>query len=98
MHLTGTATPRFENGGRGPGDFEFGGGFSGGFADIFEEMFGADGCPGRRGSGGSRARGSDLRYNLEVSLEDAFKGKEADDDPCCPRSRIATPCQGGGAE
>ena len=64
----------FENGGRGPGDFGFGGGFSGGFADIFEEMFGAMGG-GRRGQGGP-ARGSDLRYNIEVSLEDAFKGKQ----------------------
>src|ERR1700722_13060611 len=55
----------FENGSRGPGDSA--GGFSGGFADIFEEMFGAMG--GRRSQAGP-SRGSDLRYNLEVSLED----------------------------
>src|SRR5438874_3241637 len=64
----------FENGSRGPGDFGFGGGFSGGFADIFEEMFGAMGAA-RRGQSGS-SRGSDLRYNLEISLEDAFRGKQ----------------------
>src|SRR3954447_2706330 len=56
----------FENGSRGPGDFA--GGFSGGFADIFEEMFGAMGAARR----GQASRGSDLRYNLEISLEDAF--------------------------
>src|SRR5215210_565857 len=61
-------------GGRGPGDFAFTGGFSGGFADIFEEMFGAMGA-GRRTQAGP-ARGSDLRYNIDVPLEDAFKGKQ----------------------
>src|SRR5262249_38658382 len=49
----------FEQGGgaAGPGGF---GGFSGGFADIFEEMFGAMG--GRRDAGGTRS-GKDLRYD-----------------------------------
>jgi molecular chaperone DnaJ len=81
----------FENGSRGPGDFA--GGFSGGFADIFEEMFGAMG--GRRAQAGP-SRGSDLRYNLEVSLEDAFRGKQT-------TIRVATfahcdACKGSGAE
>jgi len=81
----------FENGSRGPGDFA--GGFSGGFADIFEEMFGAMG--GRRTQAGP-SRGSDLRYNLEVSLEDAFRGKQT-------TVRVATfancdTCKGSGAE
>src|SRR6266566_4375213 len=58
----------FENGSRGPG------GFAGGFADIFEEMFGAMGAA-RRGQAGP-SRGSDLRYNLEISLEEAFRGKQ----------------------
>jgi molecular chaperone DnaJ len=86
----------FENGGRGPGDFGFGGGFSGGFADIFEEVFGAMGG-GRRGGGqGGPSRGSDLRYNLEVSLEDAFRGKQT-------TVRVNTlagcdACKGSGAE
>src|SRR5438445_827416 len=82
----------FENGSRGPGDF--GGGFSGGFADIFEEMFGAMGG-GRRTQAGP-SRGSDLRYNLEVSLEEAFRGKQT-------TIRVATlvacdQCKGSGAE
>jgi molecular chaperone DnaJ len=81
----------FENGSRGPGDFA--GGFSGGFADIFEEMFGAMG--GRRTQAGP-SRGSDLRYNLEVALEDAFRGKQT-------TIRVATfahcdACKGSGAE
>src|SRR5271154_1345234 len=83
----------FENGSRGPGDGGFAGGFSGGFADIFEEMFGAMG--GRRAQNGP-SRGSDLRYNIEVSLEDAFRGKQT-------AIRVATfvhcdTCKGSGAE
>src|SRR6476620_7636282 len=86
----------FENGGGGPGGFGFaGGGFSGGFADIFEEVFGAMGG-GRRGGQGGPSRGSDLRYNIEVSLEDAFRGKQT-------TVRVNTlaacdACQGNGAE
>jgi molecular chaperone DnaJ len=47
---------------------------AGGFADIFEEMFGDLG--GRRQRGGPQ-RGSDLRYNMEITLEEAFAGKQA---------------------
>jgi len=81
----------FEQGGAGgAGGF----GFSGGFADIFEEMFGAMGA-GRRDSGPTRS-GSDLRYNLEIPLEEAFKGKQT-------TVRVNTfaqcePCRGRGAE
>jgi molecular chaperone DnaJ len=82
----------FENGSRGPGDFA--GGFTGGFADIFEEMFGAMGG-GRRAQSGP-SRGNDLRYNIEVSLEDAFRGKQT-------TIRVSTfvqcdTCKGNGAE
>jgi molecular chaperone DnaJ len=84
----------FENGGMGAGAGGFGG-FSGGFADIFEEMFGAMGGGGRREAGPNRG-GSDLRYNLEISLEEAFKGKQT-------TVRVNTfaqcePCHGRGAE
>ncbi len=61
-------------GGAGPGGFDF----SSSFADIFEDLFGDFG--GRRGGGGGAssgaARGSDLRYNLEIALEDAYRGKQ----------------------
>ncbi len=59
-------------GGYGPG----GGGMGGGFADIFEEMFGDFASGGRRGARSS-GRGSDLRYNMQVSLEDAFAGAKS---------------------
>lgn len=55
-----------------------GGGFgAAGFSDIFEDMFGdfMGGSGGRR-RGGS-ARGSDMQYTMELSLEEAYKGKEA---------------------
>ena len=57
------------------------GGFGGGgadFADIFGDVFG-DIFGGGRGRQRSRAqRGSDLRYNLELSLEEAVRGKTAE--------------------
>ncbi|MES9979279.1 MAG: molecular chaperone DnaJ [Candidatus Thiodiazotropha sp. 6PLUC6] len=58
-------------------DQTMGGGFSGGdasFSDIFGDVFG-DIFGGARGGGGSRVhRGADLRYNLQLSLEDAVAG------------------------
>ncbi len=65
----------FENGGAGGfGGFDFGGGFS----DIFEEMFGEilGGGARRGGPRSAGQRGSDLRYDLEITLEEAFKGVE----------------------
>jgi molecular chaperone DnaJ len=80
-------------GGGGPGGFEFNFG-SGGFADIFDEMFG-EFMGGRRG-GGTPGRGADLRYNLEITLEDAFKGKQS----TIRVANLATceTCSGSGAE
>ena len=70
----------FENGGGGQGGFGGFGGFSGSdFSDIFEDFFGDFGG-GRRSSRGrsSNNRGSDLRYDLSISLEEAFTGKKQD--------------------
>ena len=79
-------------GGQRPGGFDFG--FGGGFADIFDEMFG-EFVGGRRGrSAGSR--GSDLRYNLEITLEEAFAGKKA--TIRVPTSALCETCGGTGAE
>src|SRR4030088_2292505 len=58
-------------GGGGPG---FGAGFASSFSDIFEDLFG---MAGQRGRGGGRERGADLRYNMEITLEEAFLGKTA---------------------
>ena len=58
-----------------------GGGFGGGadFGDIFGDVFGDIFGGGGRGGRQSRARqGSDLRYNLELSLEEAVRGKSVD--------------------
>src|SRR5499425_801560 len=66
----------FENGHAGgphTGGFDFAS--AGGFADIFEEMFG-EFMGGRRGQQ-ARQRGGDLRYNMEITLEEAFAGKQA---------------------
>jgi len=82
----------FEQGpGGGPGDF----GFAGGFADIFEEMFGSMMGGGRGGQGGVN-RGNDLRYNLEITLEEAFKGR--DTQVRVPTLTACDTCHGSGAE
>lgn len=90
----------FEGGGPGGGGFGgggFGGGGQGGFADIFEEMFGdfmGGGRPG--GGGGGAGRGSDLRYNMEVTLEEAFNGQKT--DIRVPTSVVCDSCTGTGGE
>ncbi len=61
-------------GGAGGGAGAAGFDFSSGFADIFEDLFGMGG--GRaQAQQQQNTRGADLRYNLSVSLEEAFKGK-----------------------
>lgn len=63
----------FEGSGGGPGDFDF----RSSFADVFDDLFGDFMGGGRRGGRGGPARGADLRYNMEIDLEDAFSGKQA---------------------
>lgn len=88
----------FEHGGGGfggDGGGGFGPGFGSGFADIFEEMFG-DFVGGRRGGGGRQSgRGSDLRYNLEIVLEEAFSGSKR--PVRVPTSAKCDTCKGSGA-
>jgi len=63
-------------GGAGGGAGAAGFDFSSGFADIFEDLFGMGGARGGRGQQQQQnTRGADLRYNLTISLEEAFKGK-----------------------
>ncbi len=85
----------FQNGG--PGGFGGGGGQAdfGDIGDIFESIFGnafGGGAQGRRGP----ARGADLRYDLEISLEDAFHGKNIDID--IEVAVACTTCSGSGAK
>ena len=83
----------FEN--SGSGGRAGGSDFGSGFADIFDEMFGEFMGGGRRGRGANH-RGSDLRYNLEISLEDAFGGRST--EIRVPTSVSCDSCDGSGAE
>jgi len=83
----------FEN--SGSGGRAGGSDFGSGFADIFDEMFGEFMGSGRRGRGANH-RGSDLRYNLEISLEDAFGGRST--EIRVPTAVSCDSCDGSGAE
>src|SRR6266851_3127595 len=80
----------FEQGG-GPG---FGADFASSFADIFDDFFGMG--AGRRSRGSGRERGADLRYNMELTLEEAFSGKAAQIH--IPTSVTCEICAGSGAK
>ncbi|MGR3273288.1 molecular chaperone DnaJ [Thalassococcus profundi] len=91
-------------GGMGGGGGPRGGGFPGGgqgdfasaFSDVFDDLFG-DFMGGGRGGGRQRAaRGADLRYNLRVTLEDAYNGLQK--SITVPTSVQCGSCNGSGAE
>ncbi len=67
----------------------------GGLADIFEDFFGGFGVRTRRGRR-SPTRGTDLRYNLTISFEEAVFGCEKEIE--VSRSETCPACQGSGAE
>lgn len=69
-------------------------GFGGAFSDIFEDMFGDFAGRGRGGAGSDR--GSDVQYTMEISLEDAFKGKE--EKIKISLNETCDSCKGSGAE
>jgi molecular chaperone DnaJ len=81
----------------GTGDF----GDLGGFTDLFNDLFGdifAGGAFGGRGGGRARGRahrGADLRYNLEIDIQDVLKGSEASIK--IPKMRPCETCSGSGA-
>jgi molecular chaperone DnaJ len=83
----------FEQGG-GMGGFSSTEGFGASMADIFEDLFGD--VMGRRGRSGGRERGSDLRYNMEITLEEAYHGKTA--SLKIPTSATCDACSGTGAK
>ena len=67
----------FENGGGGKGGFSGFGGFSStDFSDIFEDFFSDFGGNRRNSRRNSNNRGSDLRYDLSITLEEAYTGKK----------------------
>ena len=81
----------FEHGGMGA--HGFGADFGSAFADIFEGIFGMGST---RGRSSGRERGSDLRYNMEISLDEAFTGKTA--QIRIPTSVTCEVCSGSGAK
>ncbi|MBT3372863.1 MAG: molecular chaperone DnaJ [Rhodospirillaceae bacterium] len=82
-------------GGAGGGGFE--GGFGSSFADVFDDLFGEfmGGGGGRQQRGGNN-RGADLRYNMDITLEEAFNGKAA--KITIPTTSVCDGCEGTGAE
>ncbi len=83
----------------GRGGHPFGqGDFQSAFSDVFDDLFGDFmGGGGKRGGGRNRAsRGSDLRYNLRISLEDAYQGLAKTIQ--VPASVSCGGCSGTGAE
>ena len=87
----------FENGG-GAG---FSGDFNSSMSDIFDNIFGdfmgGGGGAGRRGTSRSgRERGGDFRYNMEITLEEAFAGKTAEIE--VPTKVVCSTCSGSGAK
>ncbi len=77
----------FQNGGGGAQDFNA-------FSDIFEEFFGGFGGAQRRGPGGRR--GADLRYDLEITLEEAWHGVER--EIAVEVAATCSTCEGTGAK
>ncbi|HWU01320.1 MAG TPA: molecular chaperone DnaJ [Novosphingobium sp.] len=86
----------FQNGGPGAQGGGFGGGAEfGDIGDIFESIFGN--AFGGGGGGRQQARrGADLRYDMEISLEEAFHGKAA--EITIDVAATCEPCHGSGAE
>ncbi|MBL8535843.1 MAG: molecular chaperone DnaJ [Hyphomonadaceae bacterium] len=89
----------FQNGG-GPGFGPGAAGFSD-FSDLFNEIFGGSGfedifAGARRGPRNGPERGADLRYDVEITLEQAFRG--ADREIVVPRAQACEPCGGTGSE
>jgi molecular chaperone DnaJ len=88
-------------GGPRPGAGGFGGGgqgdFASAFSDVFDDLFG-DFMGGRGGPGARNraARGADLRYNLRITLEDAYNGLQKTIN--VPSSVTCAECSGTGAE
>ncbi|MEY8840469.1 molecular chaperone DnaJ [Cribrihabitans sp. XS_ASV171] len=87
-------------GGMGGGGARPGGGFGSGdfssaFSDVFDDLFGD--FMGQRAGGGRRAaRGSDLRYNLRVTLEESYSGLQKTIN--VPTAVACSSCEGTGAE
>lgn len=87
------------DGARGGAGAGFGPDFASSMSDIFDDLFG-EFMGGRRGPGGpgrsARERGVDLRYNMEISLADAYRGRSA--EIRVPTNVTCEKCDGTGAK
>jgi molecular chaperone DnaJ len=84
-------------GGRGGQGQRGGFDFSSAFTDVFDDLFGEFMGRGRQPGGGQRpARGQDVRFDLELTLEEAFTGKDA--TIRVPSTVQCETCEGSGAE
>jgi len=89
--------PSGAGGFRGAGGAEGFGGFAEAFGDLFGDIFGGGAAGGAaRGGGRNAFRGADLRYNMELSLEQAAKGFTT--DIRVPSWEICETCHGNGAK
>ena len=84
-------------GGGRPGAGPGGADFASAFSDVFDDLFGEFAGRGRGGAGGQRrTRGADLRYNLTITLDEAFAGKQT--TITVPGSVACASCEGTGSE
>ncbi len=82
-----------QGGGANPFDFNFGAGFGDIFSEVFSDFMGG----GRRSARPSAGKdGEDLRYDLEISLEDAFNGLEK--EISFPTEKVCEKCNGFGTK
>ncbi|HEY8264019.1 MAG TPA: molecular chaperone DnaJ [Methyloceanibacter sp.] len=83
-------------GGGGPGGHPFGADFSASMSAMFDDLFGEFMGQRRTKQRSVRERGSDLRYNMEITLSEAFKGKSA--QIRVPTNVTCEACSGSGAK
>lgn len=88
----GTGAGARPGGGFGAGQ----GDFASAFSDVFDDLFGDFMGGARGGNRGRASRGADLRYNLRISLEDAYRGLQK--TITVPTSVSCESCDGSGAE
>jgi molecular chaperone DnaJ len=85
----------FDNG-MGGGPHGFGADFSASMSAMFDDLFGEFMGQRRPRQRSARERGADLRYNMEITLSEAFEGKTA--QIRVPTSVTCEPCKGSGAK
>jgi len=86
----------FDHGSMGPGGHGFGADFSASMSAMFDDLFGEFMGQRRPRQRSARERGADLRYNMEITLNEAYEGKTA--QICVPTSVTCEACTGSGAK